>query len=50
MKIYFRIPFTWYYLARTNGLQPSDGNKYLFCFAAKLWDEKGGFYYFAPVK
>ena len=52
MKILFRIPLTWYFLAITNGVQVesvSDHKKKLLCLVTKQWDVKGGFYYYKIV-
>jgi len=46
--IYFRIPFTWYYLAK---VAPMVGDnepvaKRYWCLATKCWDAKEKFYYY----
>lgn len=46
LKVLFRIPFTWYWLAI---LTVCDGKATEFCLASKRWDTKGGFYYFYPL-
>ena len=52
MKILFRIPFTWYWLALTSGVQiecVDTGGKRLLCLVTKQWDTKGSFYYYKEV-
>lgn len=52
MRILFRIPFTWYFLAKSNSIQKecvTTDKKELFCLATKQWDSKNNRYYFIPV-
>ena len=52
MKILFRIPFTWYFVALTNSVDVecvSLDEKRRLCLATKQWEHKQGFYYWKVV-
>lgn len=52
MKILFRIPFTWYFVALTYGVQKecvSEEKVRLLCLVTKQWDSKVGKYYWYEI-
>ncbi len=53
MKIYFRIPFTFYWIGKVGLFDPikqEATGKYYLCIVTKNWDEKESHYYWKIIK